>query len=404
MRTFAGIDWGSAAHAACAVDEQGLSVAHFEVEHTAQGLTELIRRLRKLAGAEPLRVAIERPSGVLVDALVDGGFAVVPIHPNVVKACRSRYRAATAKSDRGDAYLLADLLRTDGHRFRTLTPESDQLRALRALVRTRDDLVAERIALANQLRALLESFWPGAACIFSHIDNPISLAFLQRFPTPSSAAHLGCKRLTSFLTAHRYSGHTSPTALLERLRTAASCQVGEAEARVKGELVTALTRVLTTLTMQLNTLTSSVEHSLAALPDGQLLMSFPRIGQLNAAQILSELGSVRERFQTEAQLAAEAGTCPVTRQSGKSRAVSFRWACNRRLRVAMTLWADNSRHACAWAKAIYQRARTRGARHPHAVRILARAWIRVLWRVWHDRIPYDPSKHRGAQTAPIPVT
>lgn len=396
MRTFAGIDWGSAAHAVCLLNEQGQSVAHFEVEHTAQGLVELIGRLRKRAGAEPLRVAIERPSGLLVDALVDAGFAVVPIHPNVVKACRSRYRAAAGKSDRGDAYLRADVLRTDGHRFRTLTPECDQLRALRALVRARDDLLAERIALANQLRALLESFWPGAACLFSEIDAPISLAFLERFPTPSSAARLGRKRLGSFLTAQGYSGRTSPAVLLERLRSAAPCQVGKAEARVKGELVTALTRVLNTLTTQLTALKRRAEHQLFTLPDGHLLMSFPRIGQLNAAQILSELGSVRERFQSEAQLAAEAGTSPVTRQSGKSRAVSFRWACNHRLRAAITMWAHNSRRACPWAEAIYQRARARGARHPHAIRILARAWVRVLWRVWHDRAPYDPSKHRGA--------
>ena len=397
MRTFAGIDWGSAAHAACVLDEQGQGAAHFEVEHNLHGLTELIGRLRKLAGAEPLRVAIERPSGLLVDALVNAGFAVVPIHPNVVKACRSRYRAAAGKSDRGDAYLLADLLRTDGHRFRTLTPECDQLRALRALVRTRDDLLAERIALANQLRALLESFWPGAACVFFEIDSPISLAFLERFPTPSSAAHLGCKRLGNFLAAQGYSGRTSPAVLLERLRSAVPCQIGKMEATVKGELVTILTRLLSTVTAQLAALKKRIEHALPMLPDGQLLMSFPRIGQLNAAQILSELGSVRERFQSEAQLAAEAGTSPVTRQSGKSRGVSFRWACNHRLRAAITFWADNSRRACPWAEAIYQRARARGARHPHAVRILARAWVRVLWRVWYDRAPYDPSKHRGAR-------
>jgi transposase len=143
-----------------------------------------------------------------------------------------------------------------------------------------------------------------------------------------------------------------------------------------------------------------IEHHVAALPDGQLLMSFPRIGQLNAAQILSELGSVRERFACEAQLAAEAGASPVTYQSGKSRGVSFRWACNHRLRAAITQWADNSRRSCVWAAAIYQRARARGARHPHAIRILARAWIRVLWRAWHDRTPYDPAKHRATQRLP----
>jgi transposase len=397
MGMFAGIDWGSGAHAVCLINERGEGVAHFEVKHDAMGLTELIQRLRKLTPTEPLRIAIERPSGLLIDVLLEAGFAIVPIHPNVVKASRPRYRAAGGKCDRGDAYLLADLLRTDGHRLRTLTPECDEIRALRALVRTRNDLMAERIGLANQLRALLESFWPGAAQIFPQIDSLITLAFLECYPTPASAAHLGEKRLSGFLAAHGYSGRTSPATLLRRLRAAASAQVGAAEEQAKGELVRTLTSVLSTLVTKLIDLKKRIEQQVTAIPDGQLLMSFPRTGRLNAAQILSELGSVRERFQSEAQLAAEAGACPVTYQSGKSRSVSFRWACNHRLRTAITIWADNSRRCCPWAAAIYQRARARGARHPHAVRILARAWIRVLWRAWQDRTPYNPLRHRAAQ-------
>jgi transposase len=126
-------------------------------------------------------------------------------------------------------------------------------------------------------------------------------------------------------------------------------------------------------------------------------MSFPRTGKLNAAQILAELGDVRARFQTEEQLAAEAGVTPVTYESGKSRGVSFRWACNHRLRCAITMWADNSRHASAWAADVYQRARARGCDHPHAVRILARAWVRVLSRVWSSGISYEPEKHTAAK-------
>jgi transposase len=233
----------------------------------------------------------------------------VPIHPNVVKASRPRYRAATGKCDRGDAYLLADLLRTDGHRFRALTAECDEIRALRALVRTRDDLVAERVALANRLRTLLEGFWPGAASIFAEIDSPIALAFLERYPTPASAARLGEKRLDSFLATHSYCGRRSSGVLLKRLRSAAHLPLGESETQAKGELVKALVCVLSSLVAQLATLSARIEHDVAALPDGQIIMSFPRTGRMNAAQLLSELGSVRERFATEAQLAAEAGVC-----------------------------------------------------------------------------------------------
>ena len=144
----------------------------------------------------------------MVDTLVAAGHPVVPLHPNAVKACRPRYRAACGKHDLGDAYLLADVLRTDGHRFTRLAPQSDAIKALRALVRARDDLVAQRVALANQLRAQLESFWPGAAAMFYDIDSPIALAFVKRYPTPRSAAYLGEKRLAAFLALEQYSGRS----------------------------------------------------------------------------------------------------------------------------------------------------------------------------------------------------
>jgi len=167
MNYFAGLDWGSVEHAACVIDQEGAVVARLDVQHTAEGLRKLPCDLARIAPPEEIPVAIERPSGVVVDTLVDAGHPLVPVHPNALKASRPRYRAAGGKSDPGDAYILADLLRTDGHRFRALSPASDEIRALRAAVRTRDDLVAERVALANQLRALLESFWPGAAVIFA---------------------------------------------------------------------------------------------------------------------------------------------------------------------------------------------------------------------------------------------
>jgi transposase len=272
----------------------------------------------------------------------------------------------------------------------------DEIKALRALVRGRDDLVAERVALANQLRSLLESFWPGAAAIFADIDSPIALAFVQRYPTPDSAARLGDKRLRSFLAQHRYPGRRTPAELLARWRAAATGLAGDAEADAKGELVRALAAVLATLVTRIAELTSRIEHAVADLPDGKIIMSFPRAGRICAAQILAECGDRRERFQTEDQLAAEAGVSPVTHASGKSRGVTFRWACNHRLRAAITCFADNSRHSSPWASAIYRKARTRGCDHPHATRILARAWVRVLWRAWVDRQPYDPAKHRAA--------
>ena len=396
MPMFVGLDWGGLRHAVCVVDGSGAVVDRFEVAHDRAGLDALLARLHRHGAAAELAVAIERPSGLVVDRLVAAGHPLVPVHPNLLKACRPRYRAAGAKSDPGDAFMLADILRTDGHRLRPLEPQSDGILALRALVRGRDDLVAQKVALTNQLRSLLESFWPGAAAIFADLASPIALAFVQRYPTPDAAARLGPEHLAKFLATHRYSGRRSPDELLARLRAAPDGRAGGGEADAKGELVHALAAQLDGLVAAITRLSSRIANDVSELPEGRIVQSFPRAGQVCAAQLTAELGDVRARFPTEAQLAAEAGVAPVTKASGKSRGVVCRFACNKRLRAAVTTFADNSRHASPWAARIYQSARKRGCSHPHAVRILARAWIRILWRAWHDGKPYDPAKHQAA--------
>jgi transposase len=394
---FCGLDWATRTHAVCIIDTAGRVLERFEIEHDRDGLAELLRRLARY-GAR-VRIAIERPSGLIVDALVEAGHQVFPIHPNAVKASRPRYRSHGAKSDASDAYLLADLLRTDGHRWAALRPQSDSIRALRALVRARDDLVATRLSLANQLSATLDAFWPGAGSIFAAVDSPIGLAFLRRYPSPTSAVRLSEAALRRFCRAQHYSGHRTPAELLARLRAAPQGLTSELTTAAMAEVVLALVAVLKPLVTQLGALTRRIEHFVESLPDGQIIMSFPRAGRVCAAQILAELGDVRERYATLDQLAGEAGVVPLTYQSGKSRCVAFRWACNHRLRRALTTLADNSRHANLWARGIYTAARARGCDHPHAVRILARAWLRVIWRAWIDRKAYDPELHLGALKA-----
>ena len=136
-------------------------------------------------------VAIERPDGLLVERLLETGVQVLALHPNQVKAARDRFRASGGKSDRFDSFVLCELARTDRHRFRVLEPDLDETKALRALTRAREDLVAARVAMANQLRAELERFWPGPVGLFADLDSPISLAFLARYPSPTDAKGLG---------------------------------------------------------------------------------------------------------------------------------------------------------------------------------------------------------------------
>jgi transposase len=399
MTLYAGLDWASAEHAVCVINDAGEIIDRLKIQHTAAGLTKLVRALERHGkrSGTPVAVAIERPSGLVVDSLVDADVPVVPIHPNVVKATRSRYGSSHAKSDPGDAYLLADLLRTDGHRFRALRPLSDALRALRSMSRTRDALVANRVQHANRLRSLLEAFWPGAAILFRDVDSLISLAFLRKYPAPGDAAHLGIKRMASFLKAQRYSGNRSPEQLLNSLRQAPIGLAGEAEEQSRRMQVLSMVHVLLALVDQIRTLTSRIEHDIEQLPVGRTMMSFPRAGRINAAQVVAELGDDLSRFVDADHLAAEAGVAPVTRASGKHRATFCRFACNKRLRTSIVRWADNSRLESDWAAHVYKRARARGCDHPHAVRVLARAWCRVLWRVWQDGDTYDVDRHAAAK-------
>jgi transposase len=394
---FVGIDWAATEHAVCVLDQTGRKVAAFTIDHTAAGFARLTGRLSKLGDTGRMPIAIERPDGRLVDALLEAGHPVLPVKPNAIKTWRESEVLSGAKSDPGDAEVIADYLRVRIHRLRPAAPLSSHTKALRTVVRTRGDLVAARVSAINQLAALLDSHWPGAKAIFANIESAIALAFLTRYPTAAAAASLTEKQLAAFCAEHGYSGKKPASVLLARLRSApAGCTDPTLSAGIT-DAVLAQVDVLTALNTAIKALDRSIAEQMDTHPDGEIFRSFPRAGTINAAQILAEWGDAREVFDHPDAIAALAGITPVTKASGKQRGVSFRWACNKRLRVAITTWADNSRHASPWAADIYQRARAAGKDHPHATRILARAWIRVMWRCWQNGTPYDPTLHGGAQ-------
>jgi transposase len=217
MGNCAGVDWASEKHDVLIEDPAGEPLLAATFAHDEDGISGLCAAFECF---EVQVVAIERPDGVLVERLLEAGVRVLALHPNQVKAARDRFRASGGKSDQFDRFVLCELARTDAHRFRILEPDSDQTKGLRALTRAREDLVAARVAMASQLRAELERFWPGPIGLFSAIDSPISLAFVARYPSPRDARGLGEKRLAAFLKAHRYSNGKTPSQLLERLRSA----------------------------------------------------------------------------------------------------------------------------------------------------------------------------------------
>lgn len=325
MEKVGGIDWASVEHALCVVDEAGRRLRERLVPHDEAGIAGLCRGLVALGVT---RVAIERPDGILVDRLLESGVTVIAVHPNQAKAARERYSVARGKSDRFDAFVLAELARTDAHRL----------------------------------------------------------------------------RLAGFLARHRYCGRRSPEELLERMRSAPSGRAGELEAEARRTAVVGLVAALAPIVAEIADLTSQIRGALAAHPDAAIFTPLfrDRKTAICPATLIAELGDARARYPTDAALAADAGMSPVAVESGKRRAAVFRRACDKRLRGAVCTLADSTRHWHPWAREVYQRARDRGQDHPHAIRTLGRAWLRVLWRCWQDGVPYDPALHgnfRRLQTA-----
>ena len=389
----AGIDWASTDHAVCVVDAAGGAVARFTVEHTAAGLAELVRRLRGAGAAE---AAIERGDGPVVGALLEAGVTVVVITPNQVKNLRSRYGSAGNKDDRFDAFVLADTLRTDRARLRPLEPDSPATVSLRSAVRARRDLVAHRVAVCNQLRAHLQGCFPGAVGLFADPDSPVSLAFLARFDCQDRADWLSPRRMAAWLASTGYCGRADPAVLHARLTAAPRGAAGE-HGTAEAHVTRALLAVLATLNEQIKALATQISEQLALHADQHVFTSLPRSGRVRAARLLAEIGDCRARFPTPESLACLAGVAPSTRQSGKIRAVGFRWACDKQLRDAVTDFAGDSRRASPWAAKLYDDAIARGKDHPHAVRIVARAWLYVIWHCWQDGVAYDPARHKALQ-------
>jgi transposase len=392
---YVGWDWASETHDVTVIDESGEIVDRWTLRHSAADLDATLSRLAGYGQPEDLAVAIETASGLVVDRLLNGGHPVVPIHPNAFNAARPRWGASRAKSDPGDSFKLADYLRTDGHRLRRLRPLETATAEIQLLSRMRDDHVEAKVAATNQLTALLERHWPGAVTIFARLDSDIALAFLDDYPTPAAAARLGEARMKMFCERHSYSGRRNPAVLVQRLRSAPE-PIKTLPPEALAELVRTQVRLLRTLLAGIADLDRALGAALIGHTKANLLAPLPRIGEINLAQIIGEIGPILDRAITVDQACAEVGASPVTKESGKGRAVNFRWAVNTRARKALTTFADNSRHQSTWAANLYNDARARGKRHPHAIRILMRAWMRVIWACWHTNTPYNPTNH-GAE-------
>jgi transposase len=392
-RVTAGVDWAKDNHAVCVLDTDGEPIERFTVTHNKTGLARLNTVLDR-HGVDD--VGIERGDGPVVDALLAAGRTVFMIPPSQVKALRRRYGSAGNKDDRFDAYVLADTVRTDQRRLTPLLLDSQATTALRKLCRARKDLVAHRVAATNQLRAHLQTALPAAVDLFADLDSAISLRFLTRFTSQDALDWLSPKRLAAWLSSVGYCGRTNPAVLHARITAATRGAEGD-----HGQALAGITRAylatVQAITAQIEALAQQIAEALTTHPDRQIFTSLPKSGTVRAARLLAEIGDARGRFPTPASLACLAGVAPSTRESGKARIVAFRWAVDKQLRDAVCDFAGDSRHANPWAADLYRRARARGHDHPHAVRILARAWLDIIWKCWTTSTAYDPAQHRALQ-------
>ncbi|MBA2774285.1 MAG: IS110 family transposase [Nocardioidaceae bacterium] len=395
---FVGVDWGNSHHQLCMLDPVGRVVAQGKFAHDVAGIRELSQRLNRhgpIAG-----IAIERSEGLLVEALQEHGHRLFCVSPKMSARARERYRLAPTKSDAFDAFVLADSLRHEHRHWRSLAVPSPLLAELRALTRDRERLIWNQRDVENQLRAIVLTYYPSVLHLFSSLDRDITLAFLRDYPTPGHAGRVGTTRMAAFCARHGYSGRTRPELLVDRLRTNL---LSASPGTTAGKAFSAALFVdqLDLLNTQIRTITKRIRDLLVTHPDAAIFLSFPGMGHVTAATMLAEMGEDRGRFPTADVLLAETGTAPVTRSSGRSRNVRFRYAANKRMRHAIDWWAFVSVRENDWAREAYQQARARGQLHNRALRGLGARWTRILWRCWTDHTTYDPHTHLKSQPVDI---
>ena len=391
---YAGVDWGEEHHQLCVVDDRGQRRAQEQVSHDVTGLARLRSQLLRFGPGLP--VAIERSEGLLVEHLQAHGHPVYPVSPRIAARARERYKVASVKDDRFDAYVLADTLRFEHQGWRPLSVPSPVLAEIKALTRDRDRLLETQQAIESQLRMILESYHPAPARLFSSVDRQITLSFLLDYPTPATASRVKATRMSGFLTRHHYTGRTSGQVLAERMR--ANLLTGSA-GTVAGKSFSAQSyaRLLGLLNSQLAEYDDAIASAVSEHPDAPIFASFPGVGPVLTGILLAEIGEDRGRYPDPAVLLAEAGLAPVTRASGRSHIVRFRYAANAHLREACMWWAFNSMKTSPWAAAAFKQAREDRKQHYHrALRGLAARWTRILWRCWQDGTTYYPHRHTSA--------
>lgn len=387
---FVGIDWGNSHHQLCVIGAAGVTTDKIKVSHDAAGIAELEHRLHR--HSRIVGIAIERSESLLVEALHRQGRRLFCVSPKLSARARERYRLAPTKNDAFDAFVLADSLRHEHRYWRALATPSPLLAELRALTRDRERLIWNQRDVENPLRTIVLAYHPDVLHLFSSLDRDISLAFQRDYPSAAHASRIEPARMKAFTGRHGYSGRSAPEVLSSGCGRTCS---PPATAPPAGKAFTAMLFAdqLELLNSHVRAVTVRISERLTEHPDVVIFRSFRGMGEVTAAVMLAEMGEDRARFPTAGVLLAESGTAPVTRSSGRSHTVRFRYAANERMRHAIDWWNFVAVREDDWSRAAYQQARARGQLHNRALRGIGARWTRVLWRCWTDRTTYDPARH-----------
>jgi transposase len=393
---FAGFDWAKDHHDIVVVDSAGTLVAEVRIDHTLEGWQ---RWKEHIAAFPRLGVAVETNSGAAVEQLLESGVAVYPVNPVNAKRYRERKCASGNKTDRHDAWALADALRVDGHGWRILTVQDPVVAELRLLGRDEVALIEERTALVNQLQQALYEYYPAALEAFDDWTARSAWSFVEAFPTAEALVKAGKRKWDKFLHSHKLFRPQTYAKRIAAFEAAGQWHASAATTAAKSFLAVTRCQQLRVLETRLDAYRKRIEALFASHPDGGMFGSLPGAGPKLAPRLLGEIGSDRALYEDPQGLQCMAGTAPVSYQSGKVHKVRIRRACNKHLRHAIHLFADKSRARCAWAAVYYEALRQRGMTHAQALRCLGQRWLKIIWKMWQTGTAYDEALHLRNQTA-----
>jgi transposase len=390
-KIYVGIDWADDHHDIYITDDSAAALDSLSIPHSHEGMEKLISRVAKCcAERESVLVAIESHQGLLIYALLEAGYLVYPINPKAMNRYRDRYRMSSSKSDPKDAMVLANILRTDLHLYKPLPRETVFDARLRHLTRSHKSLGQQKTKLLNQLTNQLKSYYPVALRLFSRLDHKITLAFLERFPSPEKAMDASLEDLGRFFREQSYSHQWRVNAIYESLHEPSLRAPVELE-EIHETIVLSLVAVLRSLVVEMEKLAVKINEEFEHNPAHEVFSSLPT-GELTAARINGELGSDGTRYPSREYLQTSAGTAPVTRRSGKSIVVFFRWQCNKHLRAALQDLARDSVKRCPWAKEYFAGQMKLGHKPSRAYRALANRWAAIIWKMLQTGQHFDQSR------------